>query len=250
MDHDEYRRALLAEPSRTNPELEAHRITCVECRAFTDRLTKFEQRLARALAISDSPRPHTVPSTHGRARWVPRQSWLALAASVVIFVMVAVVFGLAAPRSTLASAVVAHMAEEPNAWNTLDAVPRQKLESVLDIANMRLDRSAPEVSYANSCEFRGHLVPHLVVQTSSGPVTVMVLVHERVSKPEKFDEHGYRGTIVPVPHHGSVAVLMRPSGMDTGNVDAIADQVRKAIIWGPSDAASPAGTKATSEDLP
>ena len=34
------------------------------------------------------------------------------------------------------------------------------------------------VSYANSCVFRGHHVPHLVVQTEAGPVTVMVLVHE------------------------------------------------------------------------
>ena len=47
------------------------------------------------------------------------------------------------------------------------------------------------------------------MQTESGPVTVMVLVHERVSKPLQFDEQGYRGVIVPVPGHGSLAVLGR-----------------------------------------
>ena len=75
-------------------------------------------------------------------------------------------------------------------------------------------------------------MPHLVVQTSHGPVTVMVLVHVRVAKPKEFDESGYRGTIVPVPNHGSLAVLMRAPGATIANVDAIASQVRSAIVWG------------------
>ena len=39
------------------------------------------------------------------------------------------------------------------------------------------------------------MVPHLVVQTEMGPVTVMVLVHESVAKPVPFEEQGYRGVI-------------------------------------------------------
>ncbi len=44
----------------------------------------------------------------------------------------------------------------------------------------------------------------------------MVLVHEAVRNPQQFDEQGYRGTIVPVPGHGSIAVLMRDSGIGGG----------------------------------
>ena len=74
-------------------------------------------------------------------------------------------------------------------------------------SRLRLSNGAGMVSYASSCAFRGHRVPHLVIQTESGPVTVMVLVHEGVRKPVRFDEQGYRGVIVPVAGHGSLAVL-------------------------------------------
>ena len=47
-----------------------------------------------------------------------------------------------------------------------------------------------------------------------------------------FDEQGYRGIIVPVPGHGSLAVFTR--GGDTDPNDAsqrIADRVLHAIVW-------------------
>ncbi len=74
-------------------------------------------------------------------------------------------------------------------------------------------------------------MPHLVVQTASGPVTVMVLVHESVRHLMQFDEQGYRGTIVPVPGHGSIAVLMRDSGISAGEIERIAAQVNDSILW-------------------
>ena len=82
-----------------------------------------------------------------------------------------------------------------------------------------LNPDAGTVSYARSCRFRGRMVPHLVVQTEMGPVTVMVLVHESVAKPVPFDEQGYRGVIVPVPGHGSLAVLARGQDADLNAVE-------------------------------
>jgi hypothetical protein len=70
------------------------------------------------------------------------------------------------------------------------------------------------------------------VQTPSGPVTVMVLVHESVSRPTQFDEQGYRGTIVPMPGHGSIAVLMQnPGAAQARDLQRIAAQVRASIVW-------------------
>jgi hypothetical protein len=64
------------------------------------------------------------------------------------------------------------------------------------------------IVYASDCWFRGHFVPHLVVTTADGPVTVIILVNEKVSKPEPFNEDGFSGLLVPAPT-GSVAVLSR-----------------------------------------
>ncbi len=59
----------------------------------------------------------------------------------------------------------------------------------------------------------------------------MVLVHESVSKAVPFDEEGYRGVIVPVPGHGSLAVLVHDQQGDLRAVREIAARVQGAIVW-------------------
>jgi Protein of unknown function (DUF3379) len=232
MNHEQYRRAVLASPLGTDPELEAHRASCEDCRAFTDDVLTFEHRLVRALKVSTPISAKILPfGTRSTARPTKVARWLALAASVAIVFVVGAGIWLT-PRSSLAADVVAHMAEEPDAWKGHAALSAGELAPVLKRANMTLDPKAPSVSYANSCDFRGQIVPHLVVQSPRGPVTVMVLTHEAVSKARHFDEQGYRGTILPIPQHGSIAVLMRAPGTTAAEVDAVAAQVRSAIVWG------------------
>jgi hypothetical protein len=159
---------------------------------------------------------------------------LAMAASVLVALVVAGGLWLSAPEASLAADVVTHMREEPDAWRHTDVpVPSPKLDDVLRESHLRLAAGggAGMVSYANSCGFRGHQVPHLVLQTDSGPVTVMVLVHERSPKPVQFDEQGYRGVIVPVPGHGSLAVLTRGSATDIETNEHIAHRVLDSIVW-------------------
>jgi hypothetical protein len=160
---------------------------------------------------------------------VRRNGWLAMAASLVVALLVGTLW-LGAPHASLAADVVAHMAGEPEAWARSD-VPDPNLAPVLDEAHMRLRPEAGTVSYAQSCLFRRHHVPHLVVQTDMGPVTVMVLVHENVAAPRMFDEGGYRGTIVPVPGHGSIAVLVKGEEGDLAQVASVAARVKDAIVW-------------------
>ena len=160
----------------------------------------------------------------------PRR-WMAIAASLLLGAAIVGGVWLALPQSSLAADVVAHMAGEPEAWQRTEAVPQPELAGVLKDSKLRLKADAGVVSYASSCMFRGHRVPHLVVQTSSGPVTVMVLVHEPARRVTQFDTDGYRGTIVPVPGHGSIAVLTRDSGVDAAEIERIAARVDASIVW-------------------
>jgi hypothetical protein len=231
MDHSQYRSATMADPHDPDPDLRAHRESCAECRAFTEQLLRFEARLERALLIDIPTKPVVLPFA-GRAQG-PRR-WMAMAASLLLALVVAAGVWLTLPQRSLAAAVVAHMAGEPDAWQLTDVpVPDADLNEVLKDSKLRLKPAAGVVSYASSCSFRGHKVPHLVVQTQSGPVTVMVLVHEAVRNPKQFDEQGYRGTIVPVPGHGSIAVLMRDAGSRSGDVERIAARVSDSIVWTP-----------------
>jgi Protein of unknown function (DUF3379) len=223
IDCAQYRRALLSDPRASDPELAMHVKDCAECSAYTQRLLRFESRLERAMRFE--PRD-------GKARPRVHRGWLAMAASVLLALVVGGGLWLAAPHSSLAADVVAHMAGEPDAWARTDVpVPSSELSQVLDDAHMRLNAGAGMVSYAQSCLFRGRRVPHLVVQSEMGPITVMVLVHESVSKPVSFDEEGYRGVILPVPGHGSIAVLAQGENADLKSIEKIGARVQSAIVW-------------------
>ena len=228
-DHTHYRSAIMADPHDPDPDLRAHRDSCAECRAFTEQLLRFEARLERALLVDVPVKPLVLPFARKGAQGARR--WMAMAASLLLALVIAAGVWLTLPQRSLAAAVVAHMAGEPDAWLTDVPVPDAELNEVLKDSKLRLKPDAGVVSYASSCTFRGHKVPHLVVQTQSGPVTVMVLVHEAVRKPKQFDEQGYRGTIVPVPGHGSIAVLMRDANPGSGDVESIAARVDDSIIW-------------------
>jgi hypothetical protein len=238
MDCTHYRRTLMVDPHDPDPALGEHRATCHDCNLYTQRLLRFESRLERALGVPVPAQagrviPFRRKSSRAAADSAPyRKSWLAMAASVLLALVVAGGLWLSAPGPSLAADVVTHMAGEPQAWRRTDApVPAPELLDVLRNSRLRLGAGAGVVSYAASCEFRGHRVPHLVVQTESGPVTVMVLVHEHVTKTVQFDEQGYRGVIVPVAGHGSLAVLTRGASTDISAVQHIASRVLESIIW-------------------
>jgi hypothetical protein len=228
MGCSQFRGALLIDPRDTSAELAAHRETCHDCAQYAEQLMRFEARLERALRV-DAPIEASRPPM---GRVFEHRGRLAIAASVLIAIVVAGGLWLAVPGPSLAADVVTHMAGEPDAWQTTDVpVPGSDLSAVLSDSHLRLKPDVGVVSYAQSCQFRGHHVPHLVVQTAAGPVTVMVLVHEPVRATTQFDEGGYRGVIVPVAGHGSLAVLTRGEATDPKTVDEIAARVQNAIIW-------------------
>jgi Protein of unknown function (DUF3379) len=231
MDCSQYRKSILADPHDANPDLKTHRESCRECPEYTERLLRFEGRLERALRVRVPEQRTAELRLPQRQAPRMRRGWLA-AASVVVALVVAGGLWLAAPGPTLAADVAAHMAGEPQAWVRTDVpVPATELAAVLRSAGMRLDPRAGMVSYARGCLFRGRRVPHLVVQTEMGPVTVMVLVHESVAKPVPFNEEGYRGVIIPEPGHGSLAVLAQGRDTDPDTIRRIATRMQSAIIW-------------------
>jgi hypothetical protein len=69
-------------------------------------------------------------------------------------------------------------------------------------------------------------VPHLVVQTDGGPVTVMVLRNETLDAPVSFNEDGYSGRIVPAGP-GSIAVI----GSGETDLEQVAERVTAAVKW-------------------
>ena len=218
MNCNEAHLAIGAEPDATSPALEEHVRACASCARYRQEMRQLDANIHRALELdmaslkSDAPaRPavrlvtETPPASpvlapQRASAW--RGGW-ALAASLLIGVVAVLFFWGALPAHSLASDIVTHVMSE-----STDVSP-STLAVVLERTRLQLDSLPGEVVFAETCFFRGRLVPHLIVRTTEGPVTVMILPEERVSVPEHFDEGGYRGVVIPDNDRGSIAVLSR-----------------------------------------
>jgi uncharacterized protein DUF3379 len=210
-----------ADPAASSAELEEHLRGCASCRQFRDEMRTLDARIRGAL---ERP-PPTVGGARLAAPWRP---W-ALAASVLLAMLAVLSVWLLRPSDTLAHEVVAHVREEPESWLARQQVDARSIDAALRGAGVKLDITSDRISYAQSCWFRGHYVPHLVVQTATGPVTVMILRNQHVSGRRTFQESGMSGVIVPAAQ-GSIAVVTRGGG----NVETLAQQMQREVRWLPT----------------
>jgi len=239
-----------AEPYVTAPELAEHLAGCAECKQFQTEMVALENDLHRALeglpnaaaAVGAGlPDPGTVdasapsaaatasPSNVTPFRTPPpapapaqrstfRRTGWAVAASVLALTTLSI--WIFRPSDTLAHEVVLHVNHEAASWNSSTPVNAHDLQSVLGKSGVTLNVTSNDVTYVRTCYFRGHFVPHLVMSTTDGPVTLLALPDEHVQGRESFQEGGYSGVIVPTDH-GSIAVLARAGA----NIDAVANKL-------------------------
>jgi hypothetical protein len=156
-----------------------------------------------------------------------RPRWASLAGSILAGVVVGVWLWSGESGNSLGADVLSHMDGEPEALAAANgAVDPAAAARVLEQGGIRLGPEAGEVLYASNCRFRGSTVPHLVLQTQGGPVTVLVLRDEPVERPVSIAGRGFSGRIVPAGP-GSIAVV----GAAGADLERIAAQVRAAVEW-------------------
>lgn len=222
----EFQTAIGAEPSSTNPDVLAHAEMCSACSAYLQQMQEMDRLIYKALVVP----VNDATLSGAAARSAPKRTSITrwqLAASFLASVMVTASIWVASTRETFAEEIVSHVHHESFAMvRTDERVDDQVLAGILAKSGLSLRPNAAEVSYASTCPFRGHQVPHLVVQTDQGPVTVMVLTEEKPTKTMKrFEEDGYEGVIAPAPR-GVLAVL----GKDVP-VEQATERVRQALQW-------------------
>jgi len=239
MTCNEARELIGADPESMTPELQAHLSDCADCQSFRKEMLALNARIRRALEIdwrkmgaqpapptpvqappaTASPPPaslrpdnsNVVPFARPERAPVPKNTrprFMAFAASLVGALLVGLTLWLSRPPESLAAEIVEHVEGEPNSWSATRPVGTEELEAVLRKSGVKLGAGMQPVVYASACWFRGHFVPHFVVRTQDGPVTVMILKNETVPAAQQFSESGYSGLLVPA-RTGSVAVLSR-----------------------------------------
>jgi Protein of unknown function (DUF3379) len=223
MSCDDARLRIGADPETLTHELEEHLRGCAGCSELRAEMLRFNAALRRAFE-----EPPQMRAAAARRAPPPRWQQWALAASVVLVTLAAVSVWLLRPSDTLASEVVAHVKGEPQSWLATHNVSAGAIDHALRSSGIGLDVDSDKIVYAQSCWFRGHYVPHLVLQTAHGPATVLLLRHEHVTARDDFHESGMSGVIVPAGD-GSIAVLERGGG----HVDELAGELRQEVHWLP-----------------
>jgi hypothetical protein len=190
-----------AEPQSTQAEMLEHVQSCASCSEYRQEMLRMDDLIRKALTI-----PVETPSRTTPIR-APRFVGWQIAASLLASIAIAGSLWIASTQDSLAEQLVAHAEHEAFAIvRTDDRVDSHEVSAVLSQAGITL-RDQAEVSFAESCVFGRHRVPHLVVQTDEGPVTVLILAHEEQRQSvQEIHEDGYDGVIVPAPR-GVIAVL-------------------------------------------
>lgn len=223
MNCEEFRIAVSANPGSSSPELTAHAAQCPNCAQYWQELRDMDRLIHRALTVS-------VPAQQlPNLRRAPRRMSWSLAASVLVTVSIAVSIWLASARDTFAEQVITHVRHEQHSLVvTSETIEPAQLEQMLARFGLRLKPGATRVSYAMTCHFRGHEVPHMVVQSDRGPVTVLVLQQERTrAEHQLIDEEGFQGVIMSAPR-GVLVVL----GQNVP-VDDVANTLLAALEYEP-----------------
>lgn len=216
----EFRRRVGAEPSTAGTDVEAHRQGCPACGRHQDELRAMDGIIRQALAVDSALRSAT-PAGSARRRF------LAIAASLVAGAAVGIVLLVGAPRASVAREVIGHVEHEPGAREATAVLAPAALADVLRPDGTRLRPGAGDVTFAARCVFDGHVVPHLVVQTPQGPVTVLMLRHRAIDEPLRFDDSGYEGVVLPAPK-GSIAIV----GEGVADIEGVAQAIFESVDWG------------------
>jgi hypothetical protein len=204
------RLAIGGEPQNLPSDVARHLSTCTACAKFRDETLMLEGRLKAALELPLHRFRKEAPAPARR---------FALAATLLLALLAGGGAWLFRPTSALARELVEHVVHEPGSWQSRQPVAPELLAAVLAEAGVRYEVGLP-VTYASPCPFRGRVVPHLVVQTDRGPLTVMVLAHVESTAKEKFSEGGYRGVVLPA-RDGSIAVVARQGQDINGALEAV-----------------------------
>lgn len=214
MDFSEFIRRLGAEPRTRDPDMLSARSGTPEFEQAAQQAEAFEQRLEAALRVPADGDALVAAALRraGREHQAgPRWPWLAVAASILVTVGVVILNRAAAPgpAGDIEHYVRMHFTHDGQQVlaRATDAFDPAELERVLAQLDIRSTEAlAGRVRYVKFCPTPDGKGAHMVVQSDSGPVTVIVMPNTQVENSLLVRFDGHEASVFPLVS-GSAAII-------------------------------------------
>ena len=228
----EIRRAILADPRRTDDDISTHTVACADCKEFVERTRQSNKDIEQALKIR-VPEGLQARLLLRRSISESRQRWrLGLAAAAAL--LAAVLVWQVAPMNTGLTPEIAALKAEVQGFAVSVAdrdaparMPPAEIDALFAKVGIAVDDKAGPIAAAKPCYIQRALGAHLTLATEKGLVNVLILPHSELDAPLDFSTKvGLIGRILPCPK-GSIAII----GGDAEAIDLVFERFEGAVSW-------------------
>jgi len=230
MKCEEFQLRCAANPDTDDSDYLEHMHTCGHCANYAAQMKAFDNDLAAAFRI-DVPEDlaDCILERHQSASKKPAifgYPLYALAASLLLAMGITMYVLLQPGMLVLDKAVIAHIENELPHLVQQDNVQFAELNGIMNKIGGTLNSSLGKVNYAGTCHIRKKDAGHIVIPGETGPVTILIMPGETISKRQLIHTDQFKGVIVP-SSKGSVAII----GEKNEPLDKIEDKIKNLINW-------------------
>jgi len=218
VDDLEFRKSATIDHDNHDPEFLKKKYQTQHNTRFADEQQAFNQVLLNTLTITtpDNLSERIILnqqlSEHKLQRRKKHQkqwrNWLvgSVAASLIIAFSIQLLIPATVDSEQLAQQVISHVHEDTHALNVRMDVPKSSIDTMLASYGGKLNGPIGKVSFLGHCIVGGHTGIHMVLNTSQGLVTVILLPTQAIDQSSLLADHQFNGIVYP-SQKGSIAII-------------------------------------------
>jgi len=222
VDDLEFRKTAIIDPDNQDPEFLQKKQQSQYNRRFVIEQQAFKQQLANTINISTPENladriilkqqlgQHKQQSQQqSQKQYKQRRHWL-MAGIAAVFIITFTSRLLLSPTiiesSQLAQQVITHIHDDTHALNVRMDIPKSSIDTMLASYGGKLSGPVGNVSFLGHCIVGGHTGIHLVLDTSYGLVTVLILPKQSINEAAVLADNSLKGILYPT-QKGSIAIV-------------------------------------------
>ena len=203
----DFRRLVLVDPRSLSEEARTHALECVACRETLEKQREADDRLFAAMQV---PVPDGLADrilvAHGHRPDRRKFAW-AIAATLFLTAGVGLIGRRFLASDPLGVEAIEHVAHEPQAFSTVQALGSDYLPKVLAESGLKPALALGQVTYSIICPMDGRKARHLVIRTAEGPVTLFLMPDDPTRRRRSVTETNGMAAVTMAAGKGSIAIV-------------------------------------------